>query len=135
MSRQTVTSLNLPENTIINENGLWQQQLNARARFTNRAALFLDRDGVIVVEAHYLHRIEDCILIPGAAEVISLANKGNIPVIMVTNQGGIGQEIFDWPEFMQVQDKIMQDLAAQSAHIDAVFACPHHDHITTLTSE
>ena len=35
-----------------------------------RPALFLDRDGVINVEVHRLHRPEDVVVIPGVKETI-----------------------------------------------------------------
>ena len=33
-----------------------------------RRAVFLDRDGVLNVDTHYLHRISDVIWVPGAKE-------------------------------------------------------------------
>ena len=40
---------------------------------SGRAALFLDRDGVIVTDTHYLCRVEDMRLIAGAAAAITCA--------------------------------------------------------------
>jgi D-glycero-D-manno-heptose 1,7-bisphosphate phosphatase len=89
-----------------------------------RAALFLDRDGVIVEEVNYLHKPEDVRVLPGAAELIASANELGIPVIVVTNQAGIGRGYYGWPEFEAVQNAISDALAP--AAIDAVFACPFH---------
>jgi D-glycero-D-manno-heptose 1,7-bisphosphate phosphatase len=91
-----------------------------------RAALFLDRDGVVVEEVNYLCRVEDVALCSGAAAVIAAANAEHIPVVLVTNQAGIGRGRYGWAEFREVQAAVVAMLAAHGAHLDAVYACPHH---------
>ena len=71
-------------------------------------------------------RPADVRLMDGAAGIIAEANGCAIPVIMVTNQAGIAHGHFGWAEFIQVQDKILDDLAAEGAFVNGVFACPHH---------
>ena len=109
---------------LIGDDQLWREILPRALR--GRPALFLDRDGVVVVETGYLCRREDVALIPGAAEVISVANRSGIAVVLVTNQAGIGRGKFGWAEFAGVQETIASALAAQGARWDAVYACPHH---------
>jgi D-glycero-D-manno-heptose 1,7-bisphosphate phosphatase len=91
-----------------------------------RPALFLDRDGVVNEDIDYLRRVEDVQIIPGAADVIARANRKGLPVVLVTNQGGLGLGHFDWATLSQVQAKIHDDLAALGAQVDAVMACPFH---------
>lgn len=118
----------LPENAHIDAEEIWCQVFASAARFSSqRPALFLDRDGVIVEEVHYLHKIQDVALIEGAAEVIKRANDNDIPVIVVTNQSGIARDMFTWQEFSDVQNEMIWQLENQTgAFVDAVFACPHH---------
>ena len=121
---------NLPIGAEIDGDQLWSQILNRPQTLHGgagrRPALFLDRDGVIVEEAHYLSKPEDVVLLDGAAKVIAKANRLAVPVIVVTNQSGIGRGYFGWEEFVQVQERIIEDLDKQGAFINAVFACPHH---------
>lgn len=91
-----------------------------------RPALFLDRDGTIVEEVGHLRRPEDVRLIEGAAEVVATANALGVPVIVVTNQSGIGRGLFGWAELIAVEDRIEGLLAALGARLDAVLACPFH---------
>jgi D-glycero-D-manno-heptose 1,7-bisphosphate phosphatase len=86
----------------------------------------LDRDGAIVQEAGYLHRVKDIRIIPGAANVIAAANKRSVAVVMVTNQSGIGRGYYGWTEFKAVQNTIIAALAAAGAVLNAVYACAHH---------
>jgi D-glycero-D-manno-heptose 1,7-bisphosphate phosphatase len=110
----------------LNSDGLWCQIL--RRPIGDRPALFLDRDGVVVEETGYLCRIENVHVIAGAAEVISAANQRNVPVVMITNQSGIGRGYYDWSAFRSVQDAISATLSAAGATLDAVYACAHHPH-------
>jgi len=91
-----------------------------------RSGVFLDRDGVIVEDTGYLHRVEDIRYIPGSLEAIARLNIARIPVIMVTNQAGIGRGYFGWPEFEAVQQRIEEDLAREGAWLDGVWACARH---------
>lgn len=87
-------------------------------------ALFLDRDGVVVEEVNYLHRPKDTRVLDGATELIAAANDLAIPVVIVSNQAGIGRGYYGWEDFTAVQHTI--DAAIAPAAIDAVFACPFH---------
>jgi len=89
-------------------------------------ALFLDRDGVVVEEVDYLHRVEDIVICTAAAAVISAANAHAIPVVLVTNQAGIGRGYYGWAEFRAVQEAIQSAIAEEGAHFDAIYACPYH---------
>ncbi len=108
----------------IDPEGLWCEVFSHS--FRGGSALFLDRDGVVVEDTEYLSRVEDIGVIPGAAAVIAAANRQNIPVVLITNQGGIGCGYYGWDEFAAVQGAIMATLAAEGAQLDAVYACPHH---------
>ena len=106
--------------------GIWAELLRPRPGAARRAALFLDRDGVILEEVGYLSRARETRLIDGAARVIARANGRGVPVVVVSNQSGIGRGYFGWSEFAAVQERMIADLAVAGARLDAVFASPHH---------
>ena len=111
----------------VRADGVWAQVVRpARHGQRPRPALFLDRDGVINDDVGYLQHPEDVRLIPGAAVTIATANRLGIPVVVVTNQGGIGLGYFGWAEFAMVQERIHDLLAAKGAIVDGVFASPYH---------
>jgi D-glycero-D-manno-heptose 1,7-bisphosphate phosphatase len=92
-----------------------------------RAALFLDRDGVLIEERNYLSNPEQVVLLPGAAQLISLAHSLQTPVVTITNQAGIGYGKFGWEAFEQVEARVHALLKQQGASVDGVFACPFHE--------
>lgn len=90
-----------------------------------RPAVFLDRDGTIVVDTGYLARPEDVALLPGAGQAIARLNARHIPVIIVTNQSGIARGMYTLADFERVQARVETELARQGARVDAVYLCPH----------
>ncbi|WP_135076589.1 HAD family hydrolase [Terasakiella sp. SH-1] len=118
----------LPTNVTIGSDHIWCQLFDSAKRFkTSRPTLFLDRDGVIVEEVHYLHKVEDVALIGGAAKIIRAANERDIPVVVVTNQSGLARDMFGWAQFNAVQAKMHELLKdEEGAFVDAVYACPFH---------
>jgi D-glycero-D-manno-heptose 1,7-bisphosphate phosphatase len=104
--------------------GLWCHA--PPANFAGQGALFLDRDGVLVMDTNYLGRVEDMHMIDGAAVAVARCNAANIPVVLVTNQSGIGRGYYDWNGFAAVQAALSAALAEVGAHLDAVLACAYH---------
>lgn len=92
-----------------------------------RPAVFLDRDGTLNEEVDYLHKPEDLVLIPGAAKAVARLNAAGIPVVVVTNQSGIGRGYYGWQDFSAVMSRMGTLLAMEDAHIDAVYVSPHHE--------
>ncbi|CAN5643871.1 D-glycero-beta-D-manno-heptose 1,7-bisphosphate 7-phosphatase [soil metagenome] len=94
-----------------------------------RPAAFLDRDGTIIVEAGYPSDPEQVALLPGAAGAIADLAGAGYAIIIVTNQSGIARGMYGDVEFRTVQARVEQLLAADGAHVDGVYHCPHHpDH-------
>jgi D-glycero-D-manno-heptose 1,7-bisphosphate phosphatase len=88
------------------------------------AAVFLDRDGTVIEDAHYIKSPELVKLLPGAAEAVKRLNDANIPVIVVTNQSGIGRGFVTLDEYNAVRSRFHGLLAEHGAHIDATYYCP-----------
>lgn len=93
-------------------------------------AAFLDRDGTINVDTNHVSRVEDVRLIPGAATAIRRLNEAGVPVIVVTNQGGIARGFFTEEDYARVRDRVAALLAAEGAHVTAQYHCPHHPLVT-----
>jgi D-glycero-D-manno-heptose 1,7-bisphosphate phosphatase len=87
--------------------------------------VFLDRDGTICEEMGYVNHIDRLRIFPFAAGAIRRLNEAEIPVIVVTNQSGIARNIFPESLVEQVHKKMISELAAGGAWIDAIYFCPH----------
>jgi len=118
----------MSEPLYLESDGIWCRMHRSAdaSSATGRPALFLDRDGVVVEEVHFLHRPEDVRLVPGAAEVMAAARRQGIPVVLTTNQSGIARGLFGWEAFAATQSRLETLLAAEQAAFDMVLACPFH---------
>lgn len=92
-----------------------------------KPAIFLDRDGTLNEEVDFLSDPDQLVLIPGAGAAVARLNALGIPVVVVTNQSGIGRGKYDWQDFAAVMSRMGTLLALENAHIDAVYASPHHE--------
>jgi D-glycero-D-manno-heptose 1,7-bisphosphate phosphatase len=100
-----------------------------------RPAVFLDRDGVLVEDVGYLHRAEDIQYISRALRSVAALNAAGVPVIVVTNQAGVGRGLYGWDSFEDVQKVIAEDLAREGGWIDAIWACaPHPEGVGELAA-
>ena len=89
------------------------------------SAVFLDRDGTIIEDVKYISRPEQVELIEGAAEAIARINAALVPVVVVTNQSGIGRGYFTMADYESVKERVEELLAERGARIDATYYCPH----------
>jgi D-glycero-D-manno-heptose 1,7-bisphosphate phosphatase len=93
-------------------------------------ALLLDRDGTVMEDAHYIKSPDQVRLIPGAAAAVKRINDAKIPVIVVTNQSGIGRGMFTVKDYEAVRDQFESLLAKHGAHVDASYYCPDHPSVS-----
>jgi D-glycero-D-manno-heptose 1,7-bisphosphate phosphatase len=91
-----------------------------RARF-----VFLDRDGTLVHDAGYVHRVEDYRLLPGVVEALQTLRDAGFRFAIVTNQSGIGRGLYTADDFARFQEHLFDDLAARGITIEATYVCPH----------
>ena len=90
----------------------------------NRIVL-IDRDGTINVERNYLSDPAQIELLPGAAEGIRLLRELGLPVVVVTNQSGIGRGYFNLKRLEEIHKRLQKALKEQGAKVDAIYFCPH----------
>ena len=90
-----------------------------------RRAVFLDRDGTINEDRGYIGDPEDVALIAYAAEAIKKLNEQDIPVIVITNQSGIGRGYYGEAELKAVNKRFEDLLLEYEAHIEGLYYCPH----------
>ena len=86
--------------------------------------MFLDRDGTLVHDRHYLSDPAALELLPGAAAAVARLNAAGLFVALVTNQSGIGRGYFGEAEYAAVHARLVELLAAEGARLDAEYHCP-----------
>ena len=90
-----------------------------------RPAVFLDRDGTIAEEVGYLNHASRFRMFPFVAAAIRRLNEAGLPVIVVTNQSGVGRGYFPDSLVHSVNELMTKQLAEVGAKLDAIYYCPH----------
>lgn len=90
-----------------------------------RPAVFLDRDGTVIVEKHYLHDPSGVELLPGAAEGMRRMAGLGLRLVLVSNQSGVGRGYFGRDAVERVHGRLIELLAARGVRLDALYLCPH----------
>jgi len=90
--------------------------------------IFLDRDGVLnqkLPEGRYVASLSDFQPLPGVHQAIARLNGAGLRVIVVSNQRGIALGLHTASDVLRIHSAFQKELAAQGAHIDAFYFCPH----------
>lgn len=87
--------------------------------------LFLDRDGVIIVDKDYLSDPDGVELVPGAAAAMAQAAARGRLLVGLSNQSGVGRGLFGHAELSAVMARVDAVLADEGVTLDAMYYCPH----------
>jgi D-glycero-D-manno-heptose 1,7-bisphosphate phosphatase len=91
---------------------------------TARAAVFLDRDGTIVHDVGYLARPEQLALIAEVPEALLRLTAAGLPLLVVTNQSGIGRGYFTEADFAATTARLDEMLLEFGIRLLATYHCP-----------
>jgi D-glycero-D-manno-heptose 1,7-bisphosphate phosphatase len=89
-----------------------------------RAAVFLDRDGTIVQDRKYLADPAGLALIAGVPEALVRLRDAGLPLIVVTNQSGIGRGYFTEEVFGVITQRLDAMLREHGVTLVATYHCP-----------
>jgi len=90
-----------------------------------QAAVFLDRDGVINVDRHYLHRIAEFQFVRGVPQALRRLQDAGWRLVVVTNQSGIARGYYSEDDYQGLTRHMIDRLAESGVRLDAVLHCPH----------
>jgi D-glycero-D-manno-heptose 1,7-bisphosphate phosphatase len=88
-------------------------------------AIFLDRDGTIIVEKNYPSHPDQVALIEGVVAGLRAMAKHGYPLVVVSNQSGIGRGYFSVEQADAVERRAIDLLAREGVAIAAWYRCPH----------
>lgn len=95
-----------------------------------RPAVFLDRDGTIIRDEHYLADPDRVTPIVGASDAIARLRAAGYAIVVVTNQSGLARELITPSQYDAVRVRIDALFGAAGAPLDATYMCPHHPSVS-----
>ena len=91
-----------------------------------KAAVFLDRDGVINVDHGYVSKIDEFKFIEGSIEAMQILKSKGYLLVVVTNQSGIARGYYSEDDFHKLTEWMDWSLADKGIELDGIYYCPHH---------
>ena len=86
----------------------------------------LDRDGVINRESEdFIKTPDEWIPLSGSLDAIARLTSAGFPVIVATNQSGVGRGLFDLAALDAIHDKMRREVEAAGGDLAGIFFCPH----------
>jgi len=90
-----------------------------------RPAVFLDRDGTLVRETGYLSNPDALELLPGVGRALRNLSESGYPLVVVSNQSGVGRGMFGAADVHRVMARLRERLREHGVELAAVYFCPH----------
>ena len=88
--------------------------------------VFLDRDGTINEEVHYLYRPEDFKFLPGVPEALKMLTDSGYKLVVVTNQAGVARGYYSEADVVKLHGYVNELLKPYGTGIHGFYYCPHH---------
>jgi histidinol-phosphate phosphatase family protein len=87
--------------------------------------VYVDRDGTINPDFHYLAEADRIELLPGVTQGVAELHAGGFLVVCVTNQSGIARGLYTPETVERIHERIQARLAHGGTRIDRFYYCPH----------
>jgi len=88
-------------------------------------ALFMDRDGTVMVDVGYPRNPGDVELVPEAPQALARLRELGLKLVVVSNQSGVGRGLVTADEAASVHHRFVEALRAHGVELDAAYYCPH----------
>ncbi len=90
-------------------------------------AIFLDRDGVINIDKHYLYQIEAFEFICGIFDVLLHLSALDYQLIIISNQSGISRGLYTLKDYKTLNRWMLAELKKRRIKILDTGYCPHSE--------
>lgn len=87
-------------------------------------AVFLDRDGTLIAEKNYLHRLEDVEIFPGVGGALKRLSDAGFRLFMVSNQSGVGRGYFTLADVDRVNEHLAHELGRAGVRFEKIYIAP-----------
>jgi D-glycero-D-manno-heptose 1,7-bisphosphate phosphatase len=87
-------------------------------------AVFLDRDGTLIVEKNYLHKPEEVEIFPGTGAALKRLQDAGFKLVIVTNQAGVGRGYYTMADVEKVNAHLAAEFARDGVRFEKIYVAP-----------
>ena len=87
-----------------------------------RRAVFFDRDGTLMEDAHYCGDPALVKVFPGVPDALRRLKEAGFGVFLITNQSGIGRGLISEAQYLAVEEEFLRQAGRHL--VDASYYCP-----------
>lgn len=88
-------------------------------------AVFVDRDGVLILDADHLSSVSGLRVLKGASQALKLLRAAGFKIVIVTNQSGVTRGHLTLKTLRAIHAELKFRLAKAGARWDALYFSPH----------
>lgn len=92
----------------------------------NQRGVFLDRDGTLVHDGGFVHRIQDLRLLDGVVPGLRRIAALGFRLVIATNQSGVARGLFTEGDMHAFNQALCRQLSTDGVTIAAVYCCTVH---------
>lgn len=92
-------------------------------------AVFVDRDGTLINDPSdfRVDSIDEVEMFPFTVAALKLLADAKLPIVIISNQAGIGEGRYSIEEFLAIQSEVLDLLEPSGVKILGTFICPHRE--------
>jgi len=91
------------------------------------AAIFLDRDGVIIENRPgYVKAWSEVEFLSGVFAALRELAQWGARIVIISNQSAVGRGIITFEKVWDIQHRIVDEIQRHGGRIDGSYLCPHH---------
>lgn len=91
----------------------------------SKKAVFLDRDGIINYDKHYVYKISDFEFNKDIFELLNYLQEKDFELFIVTNQSGISRGYYTLEDFYKLTTYMLNKFKEKNIKIKDIAYCPH----------
>ncbi|MGH8016468.1 MAG: HAD-IIIA family hydrolase, partial [Candidatus Zixiibacteriota bacterium] len=97
-----------------------------RSRQKRSRALFIDRDGTVIIDKPFDSNPDNIEFESGSIEALLKAQRLGFKIVVVSNQSGVARGYFNFEDAERFNKVLVQLLLKNGVTVDAIYFCPHY---------
>lgn len=91
-----------------------------------KPAAFVDRDGTIIIDKHFLSDPNQVEFEKGAIEGLQILDQLGFRIVIISNQSGVARGYFDTETVDRVNGRLLEMCTSEGIEVAGVYFCPHY---------